>query len=103
MLHLQSMQANMIWLIKKKGVSYHWLLELFQRLKLPLFDGMAEAVKRGMKFVKNLEKSKQKRQRTNWKKACVQEQEGSNKFHSAHLWLRRMSDRLLPVPLHQKT
>ena len=51
------MQANMTWLNKKKGLSYHWLLELFHHLKLPVFDGMVEALKRGNEIrAKNLEK-----------------------------------------------
>ena len=73
------MQANMTWLNKTKGLSYHWLLELFHRLKLPLFDGMAEALEKGNELrAKNLEKKQTeeaKQQRTNWKKARVQEQE----------------------------
>ena len=73
------LQANMTWLGKKYGLSYHWILDLFGRLKLPLFDGMAEALKKGNKVrAKNLEKKKTdeaKEKRTNWKKARVQEQE----------------------------
>ena len=38
-------QSNMTWLISKKGTQYHWLLDLFSRLQLPLFDGMEEALK----------------------------------------------------------
>ena len=30
---------------KQKGPAYHWLLDLFNRMKLPRFDGMAEALK----------------------------------------------------------
>ena len=40
------LQSNMTWLTKKKGSSYHWLLDLFSRLKLPIFDGMAEELKK---------------------------------------------------------
>ena len=40
------LQSNMTWLTKRKGLSYHWILDLFSRLKLPTFDGMAEALKR---------------------------------------------------------
>ena len=38
-------QSNITWLISKKGTQYHWLLDLFSRLQLPLFDGMEEALK----------------------------------------------------------
>ena len=40
------LQANMSYMTKKHGVSYHWLLDLFARLKLPQFDGMAEALRK---------------------------------------------------------
>ena len=40
------LQSNMTWLTKKKGMSYHWLLDLFGKLKLPIFDGMAEGLKK---------------------------------------------------------
>ena len=38
------LQANMTWLERKYGLSYHWLLDLFGHLKLPLFNGMADAL-----------------------------------------------------------
>ena len=73
------MQANMKWLSKKKGLSYNWLLDLIQRLKLPVFDGMKDALRRANEIrAKNLEKKQTeeaKQQHTNWKKARVQEQE----------------------------
>ena len=51
------MQANMTWLNKKYGMSYHWLLELFCQLQLHLFDGMAAALQSGNKVhANNLEK-----------------------------------------------
>ena len=81
------MQANMTWLNKKYGMSYHWLLELFRRLRLPLFDGMAAALQRGNEVrANNLERKKTeeaKENRTNWKKARVQEQEERKQ------WIRR--------------
>ena len=30
--------------VNKKGPQYHWLLDLFHRLKIPFFDGMKEAL-----------------------------------------------------------
>ena len=81
------MQANMTWLNKKHGMSYHWLLELFCRLKLPVFDGMVEALTRGNEIrAQNLERKQTeqaKENRTNWKKARVQEQEERKQ------WIRR--------------
>ena len=64
---------------QEEGLSYHWLLELFVRLKLPVFDGMAEGLQKGNEIrAKNLEKKQTeeaKQQHTNWKKARVHEQE----------------------------
>ena len=83
------LQANMTWLGKKYGLTYHWLLDLFGRLKLPLLDGMAEALKKANEVrATNLEKKKTdeaKEKRTNWKKARVQEQE------ERKLWIRRQN------------
>ena len=60
-------------------MSYHWLLELFYQLKLPLFDGMAAALQSGNKVhASNLEKKQVEQSKencTSWKKAYVQEQE----------------------------
>uniref|UniRef100_A0A1X7TBQ5 Uncharacterized protein n=1 Tax=Amphimedon queenslandica TaxID=400682 RepID=A0A1X7TBQ5_AMPQE len=38
-------QSNMSWMYVHKGPAYHWLLDLFDRMSLPRFDGMAEALK----------------------------------------------------------
>ena len=66
------------WLGKKYGLLYHWLLDLFARLKLPLFDGMVEALRKGNEVrARNLEKKKTeeaKEKRIAWKK-----QESRNK------------------------
>jgi len=71
------LQANMSWLIKKYGLSYHWLLDLFARLKLPIFDGMPEALRKANEVhTKNLDKKKTdeaKEKRILWKKARVHE------------------------------
>ena len=69
----------MTWLNKKYGTSYHWLLELFRQLRLPLLDGMAAALQRGNEIrANNLERKQTeeaKENRVNWKTARVQEQE----------------------------
>ena len=52
-------QSNMTWLTGKRGIQYHWLLDLFRRLKLPLFDGMEEALRKANdERAKKLEKLK---------------------------------------------
>ena len=49
----------MTWLTGKRGIQYHWLLDLFRRLRLPLFDGMEEALKKANEErAKKLEKIK---------------------------------------------
>jgi len=87
--NLGLLQANMSWLYRKKGASYHWLLDLFARLRLPLFDGMQEALqKANEKRHKNLAKKESERGkdvRTKWKKARVQEHE------ERKLWSQRQS------------
>ena len=69
----------MSWLGEKRGLSYHWVLDLFFRLKLPIFDGMTDALKKANENrAKNLSKKKTdeaKEKRTKWKKARAQEQQ----------------------------
>ena len=85
--NLGLLQANMSWLGKKHGQSYHWILDLFSRLKLPIFDGMLDALEKANKIrAKNLAKKQSeeaKEQRTKWKKARAQEQQ------ERKLWSRR--------------
>ena len=67
----------------------HWLLDLFGHLKLPLFNGMADALQKANEVCfKNLEKKKTddaKEKRISWKKARVQEQV------ERKLWNRRQN------------
>ena len=37
-------QSNMTYLIKRKGSTYHWVLELFGRMGLPQIDGIEEII-----------------------------------------------------------
>ena len=85
--NLGLLQANMSWLGEKRGLSYHWILDLFSRLKLPVFDSMAEELKKANEIrAKNLSKKKTndaKEKRTKWKKARAQEQQ------ERKIWSRR--------------
>ena len=87
--NLGLLQANMSYLYEKKGASYHWILDLFSRLRLPLLDGMQEALlMANQKRHKNLVKKQSeegKDARTRWKKARVQEHE------ERKLWSRQQS------------
>ena len=38
------LQSNLTYMNKKHGTEYHWLLQLFTRLNLPIFDGMKEGL-----------------------------------------------------------
>jgi hypothetical protein len=38
------LQANMTYMNTKFGTSYHWLPELYQRMKLPVCEGVVEAL-----------------------------------------------------------
>ena len=44
--NLGLLQSNLSYMIKKHGVKYHWLLDLFTCLKLPIFDGMKEGLEK---------------------------------------------------------
>ena len=72
-------QSNMTYLTGKKGTGYHWLLDLFGRLKLPLLDGMQEALeqanKNRKKKLEKLRSEESKKKRIKWKNARDLEQE----------------------------
>ena len=51
--NLGLLQSNMSWLSKKHGQSYHWILDLFSRMKLPVFDGMLGALEKANKIRAN--------------------------------------------------
>ena len=83
-------QSNMTWLTGKRGIQYHWLLDLFHRLRLPLFDGMEEALKKAneerakkLEKIKTDEYKKMKRKREieqEVRKQWLQEQETSHGY-----------------------
>ena len=83
------LQSNMTWLTKKKGLSYHWILDLFSRLKLPIFDGMTEGLKKANEIREKALAKKQtdsaKENRTNWKKARAQEHQERKQ------WMKRQA------------
>ena len=41
---LALLQSNMTYMYRKRGLQYHWVVELFRRLKLPVFDGVHRAL-----------------------------------------------------------
>lgn len=42
--NLALLQSSMTYLYEKKGPQYHWVLELFEQMSLPVLDGMREQV-----------------------------------------------------------
>ena len=41
---LALLQSNMTYIYEKRGPQYHWVIELFRLLKLPVFDGVYAAM-----------------------------------------------------------
>lgn len=63
--NLGLLQSNMTPNYELKGPGYHWILELFESLNLPLFDGMEEAILRSNHSrMKQIEKSRSKQAKT---------------------------------------
>ena len=44
--NLALLQANLTYMHAKFGISYHWIPELYRRMKFPVFDGVQEALER---------------------------------------------------------
>ena len=44
--NLGLLQVNLTYMHAKLGTSYHWLPELYNRMKLPVFDGVVDALKK---------------------------------------------------------
>ena len=42
--NLGLLQANMTWCFKNKGPHYHWIIELYSKMGLPIFDRIQEMV-----------------------------------------------------------
>ena len=84
-------QSNMTYLTGKKGTGYHWLLDLFGRLKLPILDGMQEALEQAnkdrKKKLEKLRSEESKKKRIKWKNARDLEQEERKR------WVKRQEIR----------
>lgn len=42
--NLGLIQANMTWLYKEKGAQYHWIINLYSQMGLPVLSGIQEIV-----------------------------------------------------------
>ena len=54
--NLALLQANLTYMHAKFGISYHWIPDLYRRMKLPVFDGVQEALEKQRK--RKLEREK---------------------------------------------
>ena len=82
------LQANMTYMNAKFGTSYHWLPELYQRMKLPVFEGVVEALERyNERRKRRLEEAKctpQKKRRIQLKKKRTTEAMERIKWSKKH-------------------
>ena len=82
------LQSNLTYMHAKFGTSYHWIPELFRRMKLPVFDGVLEALqKHSVQRKKALDKAKtapKKRRRIALKKKRVIERMERKKWTKKH-------------------
>ena len=57
--NLALLQANLTYMHAKFGISYHWIPDLYHRMKLPVFDGVQEAIeKHNLQRKRKLEREK---------------------------------------------
>ena len=86
--NLGLLQANLTYMHAKFGTSYHWIPELFRRMKLPVFDGVVEALeKQNIQRKKALAKAKatpEKRRRLALKKKRLLEAKERRKWTREH-------------------
>ena len=86
--NLGLLEANLSYMHAKLGTSYHWLPELYRRMKLPVFEGMVEALeKRSAKRKRQLELAKtspKKKRRIELKKLRVKEGIERSKWSKEH-------------------
>lgn len=66
---LALLQSNMTYMYEKRGPQYHWVIELFRHMKLPVFDGVLEALE---KFNKVRKKKLESRQTEEFRKRRIQ-------------------------------
>jgi hypothetical protein len=86
--NLGLLQANMTYMHAKFGVTYHWIPELYRRMKLPIFEGIVEALeKHNMRRKRRLDLAKttpQKKRRIELKKKRVVEGRERIKWSKKH-------------------
>ena len=56
---LALLQSNMTYMYQRRGPQYHWVIELFRHMKLPVFDGVHQALEEFNKARKQVLESRQ--------------------------------------------
>ena len=86
--NLGLLQANLTYMHAKLGTSYHWIPELYQRMKLPVFEGVLDALeKHSVQRKRRLEVAKTtpaKKRRVELKKKRVREGRERIKWSKIH-------------------
>ena len=82
-------QGNMSWCYDVRGPSYHWVIEMYERLNLPVVPAIVEALQKEvadrMKEVQRGKTDQKKKVRIQMKVARAEEQEARKK------WVRRQA------------
>lgn len=82
------LQANLTYMRNKRGEDYHWIPELYRKMKLPVFGGIDEALRqygrRRDKKMKKIKEERQKRRRIQLKIQRTQEQEVRKAWSDRH-------------------
>lgn len=77
-------QGNMTWCFKVRGPNYHWVVDLYERLNLPVVPAVVEALRKvTMDRASELEKQKSERRkqsRIRMKVARAEDQEARKKW-----------------------
>lgn len=82
-------QGNMTWCFKVRGKSYHWIIDLYDRLKLPVIPAIIKALQKEVEErMAEIEKGRtdhKKKIRVQMKVARAEEQEARKK------WVKRQA------------
>ena len=67
--NLALLHANLTYMRAKFGIGYNWIPKLYQRMKLPVFDGVREALESH-----NIQRKRElEREKTTWDRADKEE------------------------------
>lgn len=82
-------QGNMTWCFDVRGPKYHWVIDLYERLDLPVFPAVVEALEKAVRErpieLQNEKSDRAKQGRVRMKVARAEDQEARKK------WLKRQA------------